>query len=553
MDISKTSAWLALKAHRDLLKETRIEDLFARDPDRFDSFSLELGLVNARIFLDYSKNLITAETRDLLTSLARQAQLPGAIEAMFEGKTMNRTEGLAVLHTALRSSSKKSLVVDGEDVRLEVSQNLQQMFRVSDQIRAGERTGSTGKSITDVVYIGIGGSFLGPKTVITALSALPRSQVKCHLVANLDGAALDSIISLLRPETTLFILVSKSFGTLETLTNGRSAMSWLQANGISKTAAHFLAVTGKREAAVSFGVAADDIFPIWDWVGGRFSLWSAVGLPLCITYGTDVFLELLRGAALMDEHFRTADLSENLPAMLALVSIWVTNFQDKHSHLVLPYVHRLKDLPAYLQQLEMESNGKSVTAGGDAISYDTAPMLWGGEGTNSQHAFHQLLLQGVRSFSSDFILTLEPDHSLPGHHEHLVANCLAQSRALMSGQTEAAIAENLVDEGMDALQARQLARHKQVPGNHPSNTIVLDRLSPITLGALIALYEHKVFCQGVIWQINSFDQWGVEFGKNLSVSIHEQIVTSKDSKVDSSTSGLIALYKKHNNRSLSSS
>ncbi len=544
MDISQTAAWQKLLHHRQHLTERRITDLFREDANRFERYSV----TGADLFLDYSKNLVMADSLDLLVDLAGASDLPGAIEAMFNGEKINATEDRAAMHFALRNPAKEDLQIDGHDIGAEVGDCLARMERCSSRIRAGEWRGSGGKPINTVVHIGIGGSYLGPKTVSQALKSYLSADVICYYLANVDGSHVSDLLSRLDPQETLFIVVSKSFSTLETRLNAGTARDWLLQSGIREAAIsnHFLAVTANREAALQFGIEADHLFPMWDWVGGRYSLWSAVGLPLCITLGFDVFRELLAGAHAMDTHFREADLNANLPVLLALLGIWYINFFGAETHAIIPYDHQLRDLPAHLQQLEMESNGKSVTRDGAEVAVKTAPIIWGGEGTNGQHAFHQLLHQGNRFVTADFIISTQAQHKLQSHQDWLFSNCLSQSQAMMMGKGKDEIIEELTSGGMNISDAKRLAPHKVIVGNHPSNTIVMERATPRNIGALIALYEHKVFCQGIIWGINSFDQWGVELGKQLSNNIFAQ-VNGEENRMgfqDSSTTGLIAMYRK---------
>lgn len=543
MDISQTAAWKKLLEHRQKLADSRITDLFQQDADRFEKFSA----TGADLFLDYSKNLLTFETRELLIDLARQCNLPDAIHSMFAGEKINPTEDRAAMHFALRNFGDDKIPVDKETVEAEVSNCLSRMELCSNRIRGGQWHGYGGKAISDIVHIGIGGSYLGPKTVSEALRSYWSSDVHCHYLANVDGSHISDLLAKLNPQQTLFIVVSKSFGTLETRLNATTARQWLLQSGIPEKSigSHFLAVTANADAARQFGIVEDHLFPMWDWVGGRYSLWSAVGLPLCISLGPDVFRELLAGAHAMDVHFMETGLDENLPVLLALLGIWYINFFDAETHAIIPYDHHLRDLPAHLQQLDMESNGKRVTTTGESVGVKTAPIIWGGEGTNGQHAFHQLLHQGNRFVSADFIVALQAQHELQTHQDWLFANCLSQSQAMMIGKGEDEIVEELRNGGMAIDTARLLAPHKVIVGNQPSNTIVLERSTPRSIGALIALYEHKVFCQGSIWGINSFDQWGVELGKQLSNHIYARLASEEDPLEfqDSSTAGLVAMYR----------
>lgn len=543
MQASQTAAWGKLRDHRQRLADCRITDLFKEDAARFEGYSA----AGADLFLDYSKNLITSETRDLLIDLARERNLPSAIRAMFNGERINSTENRAAMHFALRNPGDEKLQVEGENIGELVANCLNRIEICSNRIRNGDWRGSAGKSIRSIVHIGIGGSYLGPKTVSEALKSYQSTDIHCDYLANVDGSHINDLLTGLDPQETLFIVVSKSFTTLETKLNATTARDWLLHSGIPQAviSSHFLAVTANRKAALQFGIEEDHIFPMWDWVGGRYSLWSAVGLPLCISLGPDSFRELLAGAHAMDIHFKQTALDANLPVLMALLGIWYINFFNAETHAIIPYDHHLRNLPAHLQQLEMESNGKSVSTNGAEIGVKTAPIIWGGEGTNGQHAFHQLLHQGNRLVPVDFIVAAHAHHTLQTHQDWLFANCLSQSQAMMFGKGKDEIVKELTTGGMGISEANSLAPHKVIVGNRPSNTILMKQLTPGTLGALIALYEHKVFCQGVIWGINSFDQWGVELGKQLSNDIFAQLAGEENRTAfqDSSTAGLIALYK----------
>lgn len=478
-----------------------------------------LALAAPGMLLDFTKQRVTADVVQRLVQLAEQQDLAAQVERLFCGDHVNTTEDRPALHTALRARSGER---PGE-TDAAVAATLSRLSAAATALHRGTLRGYTGKAINDVVHIGIGGSHLGPELAVEALGQAAFGGPRCHFVANVDGEALTTALRGLNPDTTLFIVVSKSFSTVETRVNAVSARSWF----VERTARldalhqHFLAVTANVPAAVEFGIAEDMIYPMWDWVGGRFSLWSAVGLPIALTAGADAFAGLLAGARDMDQHFRSAPFASNGPVLMALMGIWNYNFLGAASHAVLPYNQRLRLLPDYLQQLEMESNGKSVRLDGSAVGVHSMPIVWGGEGTNGQHAFHQLLHQGTRAFTADFILTAQPEHQLAEHHRWLLANGLAQSQAMMAGQ-----------EADDP--------HRRVAGNKPTTTIVLDRLTPYALGSLLACYEHKVFCQGVIWNINSFDQWGVELGKRLALPIHDQLGGAAAPHQDASTRRLIA-------------
>jgi glucose-6-phosphate isomerase len=522
--LTQSPAWQALARHRDALSATPIRSLFAADPARADRFSLEA----AGVFADFSKNLLTGETIALLTALAREAGVEARRDAMFKGERINTTEGRPVLHVALRAPADTSIFVDGEDVVPHVHAVLASMRRFCDAVRDGAWHGYTGRAITDIVNIGIGGSDLGPRMVCEALRPYGHERLRMHFVSNVDGADIDEVLRAVDPTTTLFIVASKTFTTRETLTNAHTARTWLLASGApeSAVARHFVAVSTNAEAVAAFGIDTDNMFAFWDWVGGRYSLWSAIGLPIALYIGADAFAALLAGAHAMDQHFATAPLERNLPALLALIGIWHTNFFGAASHLVAPYDRYLHRLPAYLQQLDMESNGKTVTLDGERVDHATGPVIWGEPGTNGQHAFFQLLHQGTALIPADFIACMRPHHALDAHHAILLANCFAQTEALMNGSPSPD------------------APHRHFEGNRPTNTLCLDRLEPATLGALIALYEHKVFVQGAVWNINSFDQWGVELGKRLAVEIEREIAAPGTVVThDSSTNNLINRFK----------
>lgn len=539
--LTQSTTWKALAAHSQQIPHMR--ELFAGDPARFSNMSLS----TCGLFLDYSKNRATPETLNLLLTLAQEAKLDAKIKAMFAGDIINTTEKRAVLHTALRSTADQSIIAEGQDIVPEVQQTLNKMQQFVTSVTSGQWKGYTGKAITDIVSIGIGGSFLGPKIVSQALRPYWITGLNCHFVANVDGTSISEKLKLLDPETTLFIMSSKSFGTQETLTNTLTAKAWFLAKGGSQSdvAKHFVAVTSNVAKATEFGIDAANIFPMWDWVGGRYSLWSAIGLPIALLIGMDNFRSLLKGAHQMDTHFATAPLAENMPVIMGLFSLWYGNFFNAQSHVVLTYDHYLRGLPAYFQQLDMESNGKSVTLNGTHVDYSTGPVIWGGEGTNGQHAYHQLLHQGTALIPADFIMPLQSHNPIGEHHDQLASNCFGQTQALMQGRTlDEALAElsksNLSDE-----EKLLIAKHKVMPGNKPSNTLLMDKLTPETLGALIALYEHRTFVQGAIWDINSFDQWGVELGKTLGNDVLARIGADQDATaLDASSNGLINLYRR---------
>ena len=529
MRLTDRPTWKALLAHSREMAETRTLDLFVRDPQRPSGFSLEA----CGILFDYSKNPVSAETRRQLVALAEDASVPAQIAAMFEGRRINVTENRAVLHTALRNRSSRPVKVDGKDVMPEVRAVLERMRGMAERVRGGIAKGCTGRQFTDVVNIGIGGSDLGPLMVATALRPYGSPGLRAHFVSNIDGAHLAAILSGLDPETTLFIVSSKTFTTQETLTNARSAREWLLTKLAGKGAAevivehHFAAVSTNLEATAAFGIIPERVFGFWDWVGGRYSLWSAIGLPIALAIGFDRFEELLAGAFGMDEHFRNTPLDRNLPAMAALIGIWNIDFLGHPTHAVLPYAQDLLYLPAFLQQLDMESNGKKVDRSGAPTSYLTGPVIWGAPGTNGQHAFFQHLHQGTQITPADFIVAANGSDTLPGHHEILLANCIAQTEALLRGKSADEVRAELKARGTQGAELERLTPHRVFPGNRPSNTIVLKQLDPRSLGALIAFYEHKVFVQGAIWNINSFDQWGVELGKQLAGGVLEDLKAGK--------------------------
>jgi glucose-6-phosphate isomerase len=543
LNIPQTPAWLALAEHCRQVAPLHMRDLFHEDPERFTRFSVE----GNGIFLDYSKNRITAETLRLLFGLASESRLPEAIERMFRGERINTTEDRAVLHTALRNRSDRPVLVDGEDVMPKVREVLARMRTFTESVRSGQWLGYSGKPMTDIVNIGIGGSHLGPMMVARALKPYSRRDLRVHFVSNVDSADIVETLGSVHPETTLFIVASKTFTTQETMANAQSAREWFlsQAGDASAIARHFVAVSTNLEATRAFGIDERNVFEFWDWVGGRYSLWSAIGLPIALYVGMDAFEELLAGAFGMDEHFRHAPFEANLPVILALLGIWYNNFFGAQSRAVVPYDQRLEYLPAYLQQLEMESSGKRIARDGTVVDYSTGPVVWGAPGTNGQHAFFQLLHQGTPLVPVDFLAPLENQTPLGPHHELLLANCFAQSEALMRGKTEDEARGELDAVQMPQERLEGLLPHKVFPGNRPSNTLLFQKLTPGTLGALIALYEHKVFVEGVIWNINSFDQWGVELGKQLANRILKTF--RGDVAIaghDSSTTGLIERYLK---------
>jgi glucose-6-phosphate isomerase len=537
-NLAQSDIWEKLVEQQRLVSTTHLRELFAENPHRFAQFSRQWN----DLLLDYSKNRITTDALALLIELARQSGLESRRDAMFRGEAINSTEHRAVLHTALRSRPGSRVVVDGRDVMPDVGRELEKVRRISAQVRSGGWLGHGGKAITDVVNIGIGGSDLGPAMVTAALRAYQQPGLNVHFVSNVDGTHLRDVLALVDPERVLFIIASKTFTTQETMTNARSARQWIvdHYGDDAAVARHFVAVSTNLVAVEAFGIAGDNTLGFWDWVGGRYSLWSVVGLSIAIAAGMDNFSALLRGAHLMDEHFRTAPLEENLPVILAVLGVWYRNFWGASSHAILPYSQRLHRFCAYLQQLDMESNGKSVRLDGSAVDYRTGPVIWGEPGTNGQHAFYQLLHQGTDLIPCDFLVAASGETPDDEHSDILLANCLAQTEALMRGRTEAEVRADLERKGVAPEERDRLAPHKVFAGNRPTNTILFRRLTPQTLGSLIALYEHKVFSQGVIWNINSFDQWGVELGKELAgVILPELRQAEAVTDHDSSTNGLI--------------
>ncbi len=514
----ETAAWRALAAHRDELRGRELRALFSEDPERAERMRLVLD----DLYVDYSKNRIVDRTLALLLELAEERDVAGWTARMFAGEPINVTEGRAVLHVALRNRSERPMCVDGADVMPLVRAVLTKMRAFSERLRSGAHVGFTGETITDVVNIGIGGSDLGPLMVCEALRPYWKEGLRAHFVSNVDGAHLAETLRDLDPARTLFIVASKTFTTQETLTNARSARAWLvdRLGSEDAVAKHFVAVSTNHRAVAEFGIDPANVFEFWDWVGGRYSLWSAIGLPIACVVGMDRFEELLEGAHRMDEHFRTAKLAENIPVVLALLGVWYASFLGACSFALLPYDQRLHRMPAWLQQGDMESNGKRTRRDGAVIDgYTTGPIVWGEPGTNGQHAFFQLLHQGTRLVPADFLAAIHGDDGLGDHHAKLLANLLAQTEALMVGKTEAEARAELTRAGMDEARIAALLPHKVFPGNRPSTTILFDRLDPRTLGSLLALYEHRIFVQGVIWGVNSFDQWGVELGKQLAARI----------------------------------
>ena len=536
--LTSTASFQALAAHAAQAREWQLRDLFAADSQRFPDLTVEA----AGLFLDYSKNRLDRRTLALLGELARERGVEAQRDAMFAGERINLTEDRAVLHTALRAPRHKAFMVGEQNVTGDVHAVLDRIHAFSDQVRSGEWLGHSGQPITDVVNIGIGGSDLGPKMVCLALRHYAHPRLTMHFVSNVDGHDIDAVLGRVNPATTLFIIASKTFTTAETMMNAQTARAWFLKHAPEEgLARHFVAVSTNVEAIRTFGIDPANMFPFWDWVGGRYSVWSAIGLPVALCVGFGYFRDFLDGAHEMDQHFRTAPIESNMPALLALVGFWNRQFLGASSVSIAPYHQDLNRFPAYLQQLEMESNGKRVTREGTPVGVETCPVIWGDCGTNGQHAYFQLLHQGTDVTPIDFIAALRPSHEMFNHHAALLANCFAQSEAFMKGKTEDEVRADLRAQGLPADEVERLAPHKTFPGNRPSNTILMDYLNPQTLGALIALYEHKTFVQGVLWNVNSFDQWGVELGKVLAKAIEGELTREPQPQShDSSTNGLIA-------------
>ena len=541
--VRQSRGWQALEQHYAEMEPVLMRDLFQQDSARFDRMSLQA----CGILLDYSKNRISSKTLELLLQLAREVDLPGWIRRMFAGDRINNTEHRAVLHVALRNRSNRPVWFEGEDVMPAINAVLAQMERFCEAIWNGDWKGYTGRRITDVVNIGIGGSNLGPLMVAEALKHYQSLDLRVHFVSNVDGTHLAETIKPLNPATTLFIVASKTFTTQETLTNAHAARNWCLAalKDEAAVARHFVAVSTNADEVSAFGIDPENMFVFWDWVGGRYSLWSAIGLPIALAVGMDRFYELLEGAHEMDQHFREADPAQNMPVILALLGVWYHNFFGVKTHAILPYDQYLRILPSYLQQADMESNGKGVTRDGARVNYSTGPVVWGAAGTDGQHAFYQLIHQGTQLITSDFIAPIHSHNELGDQHQKLMANFFAQTEALMKGRTRKEARAELETGWLNAEEIVELLPHKVFPGNRPTNSILLDKLTPRRLGALIALYEHKIFVQGVIWQINSFDQWGVELGKQLAGVILEELrKEAEPDQHDASTAGLIDFYKR---------
>lgn len=537
-DPTQLPAWQALLEDQQQLSSTSMRELFSAEPQRFKRMSLQLD----DLLFDFSKNLMTEKTIGLLADLADQTELRKRIDALFNGEKVNNTEGRAALHTALRNRSATPVSLAGRNLMPEIKRVLAQMDKFSQQVRNGDWHGYTGLPITDVINIGIGGSDLGPLMVTEALKPYSCKRLRFHFVSNVDASQLCEVLKLLDPETSLFLIASKTFTTQETLSNAHSARSWFLSHALDDEhiARHFVAMSTNSERVSAFGIDPANMFEFWEWVGGRYSLWSAIGLSIVLAVGMEKFEELLEGAHLVDEHFRTSPWRENIPVMMGLIGIWNSNFLGAESQAILPYDQYLHRFPAYLQQADMESNGKGVSRDGDAVTCDTGPIIWGEPGTNGQHAFYQLIHQGTRLIPCDFLAAANSQNPLGEHQQILLSNFLAQSEALMMGKTAAEARQGMVDAGLSAEESETLLPHKVFPGNRPSNSFLYRSLDPKTLGMLIALYEHKIFVQASIWGINPFDQWGVELGKQLAKKILPEL--APDAKIgehDSSTRGLI--------------
>ena len=543
--LEELPAWKLLQEHYENMKNVHMRDLFKEDPQRAERYWLEVGGIR----LDYSKNRITDQTIKLLLDLARESGVPEHMQQMFHGEKINTTENRAVLHIALRNRTNAPIFVDGEDVMPKVNHVLRRMGEFAHEVRSGEWLGYTNQVITDVVNIGIGGSDLGPLMMCTALKPFGHPRLNMHFVSNIDGSQLRDVLEKVHPETTLFIVASKTFTTQETLTNALTARDWFvkHADSESAVAKHFVAVSSNKQAVADFGIDTDHMFEFWDWVGGRYSLWSAIGLPIMLYLGEENFIEMLNGAHLMDQHFFNAPLERNLPVLLGMIGIWYINCFGGGSHIIAPYDQHLHRLPKFIQQLVMESNGKQVTIDGSAVQHETAPIIWGETGINGQHAFFQLLHQGTHITPIDLIASLEKRSNLPGHHEILLANVFAQAEAFMRGKTPDEVRAELKAQGMNEKRIEELVPHKTFSGNRPSNLILLNKINPRNMGSLVAMYEHITFVQGVIWNINSFDQWGVELGKQLAKTILAELTGKIPVQShDSSTEHLIRLYRNAN-------
>lgn len=539
---TETTAWKKLKNHYEEMKKVHMRDLFHNDPERFKKFSLFFN----EMVVDYSKNILTEETIDLLIDLAEECYLKDAIEKLFSGKKINETEERAALHIALRNRSNTPIYVNGKDVMPDVNTVLKKMEIFSEKILSGSWKGFTGKPIKDIVNIGIGGSNLGPLMVTEALKPYRYENINVHFVSNIDGTHITETLKGLSPETTLFIIASKTFTTQETMMNAETARNWFlnHAKDESHIKRHFVAVSTNEERVRRFGIDTDNMFVFWDWVGGRYSFWSAIGLSIVCSIGFENFLKILEGGHSMDKHFKDTTFDKNIPVILALIGIWYNNFFGSETYAILPYDQYLKYLPAYLQQLDMESSGKSIDRKGNHVSYQTGQIVWGEKGTDGQHAFYQLIHQGTKLIPCDFIAPAISHNPVGEHHNVLLANFFAQTEALMKGKKEDEVIRELIAENKTDEEIKRLTPHKVFKGNRPTNTILIKKITPESLGTLIAMYEHKVFVQGVIWNIYSFDQWGVELGKQLAKDVFKELIGERTEKdFSSSTIGLINAYK----------
>ena len=542
-NLTQLPAWKALAAHHQQIASVPMRELFAQDASRFDKFTLSFN----DLLLDYSKNRITDQTRQMLLDLASQVKLSDWIGKLFSGEKINFTENRAVLHVALRNRANRPILVDGKDVMPDVNRVLGQMKTFCHKVISGEWKGHTGKAITDVVNIGIGGSDLGPVMATEALKPY-AGKLKVHFVSNVDGTHIAETLKKVHPETVLFIIASKTFTTQETMANAESAKAWfLKAAGDPKAVArHFVALSTNAKEVSKFGIDTANMFEFWDWVGGRYSMWSAIGLPIALYIGFENFEEFLTGAFEMDEHFRSAPFAQNLPVILALLGVWYNNFFAAQSHAILPYDQYMHRFAAYFQQGDMESNGKYITRDGIKVDYQTGPVIWGEPGTNGQHAFYQLIHQGTKLIPCDFLAPVRTHNPIGNHHPILLSNFFAQTEALMMGKTQAQVVAELKKEGKTEAQIASLAPHKVFEGNRPTNSIFFKKLTPRVLGSLVAMYEHKIFVQGIIWNINSYDQWGVELGKQLAKVILPEMTDDRPvNSHDSSTNGLINYFKKN--------
>ena len=540
---TKTPAWKALIAHQIDMQKIQMKDLFEQDPKRFEKMSIEFG----DIFFDYSKNIVTDKTLENLLQLTADCKVKEAREAMFAGEKINQTEDRAVMHTALRNFSDQSFTIEGEDIMPEIRETRQKMKAFCEKIHSGEWKGYSGKRIKNIVNIGIGGSDLGPVMVTEALRPYWMKGIKAHFVSNVDGTQIVETLKDLNPEETLFTIASKTFTTQETMTNAHTARDWFleSAKNEKYVAKHFVALSTNAEGVKEFGIAPENMFVFWDWVGGRYSLWSSIGLSIALTIGYDNFEQLLKGAESTDNHFRTTDFKDNVPVIMALVGLWYTSFFGSETEAILPYDQYMHRFPAYFQQGNMESNGKHTDRNGNNVTYGTGPIVWGEPGTNGQHAFYQLIHQGTHLIPCDFIAPAISHNPVGKHHPILVSNFFAQTEALMNGKDRKQVSEELKAEGMDKEKIEKLIPFKLFEGNKPTNSFLLREITPFTLGSLTALYEHKIFVQGVIWNIFSFDQWGVELGKQLAKKVLPQLDNDDEIKShDGSTNGLINLYKK---------